>query len=321
MVDRALTVERLVRPEQLGELIPIRRITHFILLEGWFKISTAEEAFLFDRMALKILKVDPTIGHRTSTREIKEYLNSALDPTVSENYPPSVEFGTTSTCNRSCASCIQAHQDMGRYEASEAHWFSFVSQLARHCASTPDQDHPVVHLHWYNEPLLDRRILSRLRDLRGAGVDNVVFMTNGDSLTDAKLDEVAALTELCIVAAKSEDIYRRYSPFNLSAKNIVCLDHERYNLTVHGYNRCGTVPLTSGRRRARCTRGFNIQIDHDGSIYLCANDMGRSHRYGHLDYHNIFELWNTEPLLTWRVELNSGQFTGNPCALCTHDYT
>lgn len=321
MAARDLTVERLSRPDQVAELVRIRRITHFTLLEGPFSVSTPEEAFLFDRMTLRVLKVDPAMGQQSSKHEVRKYLIAALDPTMLDSYPPSVEFGLMSTCNRSCASCIQAHQDMGEYQASDSHWTSFVSQLSHHCASTPDQDHPIVHLHWYNEPLLDPMIGERLRDLRLAGVDNVVFMTNGDSFTDAKLDEVAEMTELCIIAAKSDSVYRRYGPFNLSARNIVCLDHSRYYRTIRGYNRCGSVPLTAGNRRPRCTRGFNIQIDHDGAIYLCANDMARSHSYGHLDHHNIFELWNSEPLATWRVQLDSGQFTGNPCALCTHDYS
>lgn len=321
MTAKALTMESLARPDQFSELVHIRRITHFTLLEGPFRVSTPEEAFLFDRRTLRVLKVDPAMAQQSLRPDVRSYLLAALDPTVLDRYPPSVEFGTTSTCNRSCASCIQGHQDMGKYQASESHWTSFVSQLSLHCASTPDQDHPVVHLHWYNEPLLDPRIGERLRDLRLAGVDNVVFMTNGDSLTDAKLDEVADLTQLCIIAAKSDRIYRRYNQFNLSARNVVCLDHGRYNRTIHGYNRCGSVPLTAGSRRPRCTRGFNIQIDHDGAIYLCANDMGRSHSYGHLDHNNVFEVWNSEPLVTWRVQLDSGQFTRNPCALCTHDYS
>lgn len=319
MDEKALSLNDFVEDPHNINLVSVRRMTHFALLEGKFSITTPEDAFLFDSYMIRMFKPsDNIIKHNTDNR-LKEYLLSSLEGKDKER-PQSIEIGTTSECNRRCVSCIQAYSDMGRYMISSELWNIFVNQVSENARTTPIEDHPIIHLHWYNEPLKDKQLIHRLEQLKDNHVDNVVLITNGDFMNVDNAKVLSNLTELVIVSAKSKKTFANHQHHNYEANNIVCIDHSMYNDTARGYNRCGTVPIKDGKPKILCSKGFNLEIDHDGTIYLCCNDMAKSTPYGHIMNDNIFHLWKSEPLKTWREQLSKGTFNGDPCNSCAHDY-
>ncbi len=290
-----------------------RTIARYSMLEGIFQVTSEQEAYLLDSLTLRLL--DVTCSNLSiASSQIKKHITKAYD---TQSSPPFVEICTITSCTRRCKSCIQGHMNLVEKTMSRDVWIECVNQLGKLFRSDSIQK-PVVHLHWYNEPLKDPTLTSKVEDLRQHGIDTIVLITNGDLLSPFILDVLSDLCMIVIVCAKSREVFERYKQYNELSCNIACVDHSHFHDNIQGFNRCGSTYRSETLMSTKCKKGLNINIDYNGDVYLCCNDMSKMFSPGNILQDRIIDIWRSEQLCNIQRELMSTGYSGAPCASCAY---
>jgi len=316
--NREKNLEDLVLKNE--DLIKARRISKFLFIEHeTFLIKNSNESYLINPHILRFVKIEPG-AIKKGNDVAKKYLIDSLKNSELNPYPPTIEIGTSTNCTRKCKSCVQYYENIPINVMKKDTWSNILEQLRGAYNLIDNSSKPTIHLHWYNEPLLDLYLEQRLDELKLNNVDNVVLITNGDLLDNEKAINLSRKMEFLIISSKSKSIYSKFEHFNKSYQNITCIDHSIYNKGIEGFNRCGSVYEFVSDKPKKCDKGFNIQIDFDGEIYLCCNDMRKTKSVGNVNSENMFDIWFSEKIRPMKEALAQGNFIGAPCKYCTFDF-
>jgi MoaA/NifB/PqqE/SkfB family radical SAM enzyme len=262
-----------------------------------------------------------------------------------------VELETHSYCNRRCTYCPNVVGDRlgpNVFMPSDV-WEKIIGGLEE-----IGYAHNIV-LNYYNEPLADRSILERIREIRRrVPKARIMIFSNGDYLDQDYLDELAdagldylhisvhlkrgdQYTDIYVVNRINEISVRIgiASPItSLKSKEyaIARTPHPRMEIEIrginfhkHGTDRGGLIDdiTTAQRRRDPCSFPFqHFVVGYNGQISPCCHI--RSDRpehaaltYGNLrDFGSIFEAFTSEPAAAWRRELIGDQEKRSPCDTC-----
>jgi|GEM_PF-1917759 len=138
---------------------------------------------------------DPIAGHSANRHAIEAVAHTlgvaSIDALL--RFPLFVQIETVATCNARCVMCPVEEWKRDRLLMTDDLFERIVGQLA------PRVDHiRAVTIQLDGEPLIDTRLETRIRRLKGIGIRSVVFSTNGSLMTakrarsvlDSGVDEV-----------------------------------------------------------------------------------------------------------------------------------
>lgn len=263
-----------------------------------------------------------------------------------------IEVETHSYCNRRCDYCPNVVGDrLGpNVRIKPAIWQKLLTGLAE-----VDFAYAVV-LNSYNEPLYDRAILERIAELRAACPKaRIMVYTNGDYLTPAYVDELAAagLDYMHVsIHLKQGDIYSDLYVLNRIAEishrtglqarfqkirpndHIIAkfdtpkleMETRALNFAKHGNDRGGLLPDLSPEnpRTDPCTFVFqHLHMGYTGNVVPCCHIRSdrpehAKHVVGNLGHaDSIFDIFFGAKAAAWRRGLLHDRAKTGPCATCT----
>jgi hypothetical protein len=198
---------------------------------------------------------------------------------------------TSSMCNRKCATCIRnSTPDIG----SVADWFvqnylpTFtIEEIFRQCAQL---NFPiVVWLSYYNEPLLDSRIVDLGKMAKEYGLTQLRLVTNGDLLTPelaSKLDGVFDTINISIYenGRRRKRLRGEYLSSLFQKTRIIPITREH---SVTHYN--SSAVLT---KATSCRLQLNkLIVNHRGEYLLCCEEMIPHFDFGKFPDVSISDYW------------------------------
>jgi tetratricopeptide (TPR) repeat protein len=98
--------------------------------------------------------------------------------------PGYLQIETVRTCNAACVMCPLETSKMPRIAMSDEVFSRLIEQIG---FLTPI---PPVALHGLNEPLMDKKLIPRIKQLKAAGVSTVSVVSNGSLMTKEKAAEL-----------------------------------------------------------------------------------------------------------------------------------
>ena len=109
------------------------------------------------------------------------YKNKLIDAP----FPPEIWIENTNCCNARCIMCPREKhtRPLGFMEFSL--FERLIEEIARH-----KNEVQRVHFHNYGEPLLDEKLLERIKLAKSLGIRHVYFVTNASMLTPEKSREL-----------------------------------------------------------------------------------------------------------------------------------
>ena len=250
----------------------------------------------------------------------------AFDLTLSR-FPAVVRVETTNACNAKCIIC--PHRSMERkIERMEDELYR---QIVDECGAASCRE---IHLHNFGEPLLDRKLESRIQMAKRRGIPRVKFFSNGALLTEDRvrslissgLDEI----KISIDGATREEFERIRYPlkFDRVVGNIRRLVEIRDELRaplvvkvaccstsdktatmdmlertvdefsfgkIHNWASEDHARPTSGLRKP-CSRLWRtFTVLANGDVSLCCLDYDGNHLLGRIDETtSIQDIWNSK---------------------------
>jgi MoaA/NifB/PqqE/SkfB family radical SAM enzyme len=262
-----------------------------------------------------------------------------------------IEIETHSYCNRRCGYCPNVVGDrLGENKRmSEDVWFLVLRNLQE-----IDYDGNFV-LNSYNEPLADRIILDRIREVRSmVPKARTLIYTNGDYLTPAyvqnladaglqymhvsihmgpddkysdvyALDRISEVTTRMGIPAKFQNLKSGEYILTRAPHKSIEIEVRAINYWKHGTDRGGLLEGFDAKqaRTAPCYFPFShFHIGFEGTVVPCChirsdNEQHRPYRYGNvLDYGSIYQIYASRVATEWRRHLISFEEKGGPCRTC-----
>ncbi len=123
------------------------------------------------------------------------------------DFPRFITIETVAACNARCVFCPIEELARSTRVIKPDVWTKFVAQVAERRQSHPES--PLdIHVYGTGEPLLDKKLESRIRQLRRAGVESVRFSTNASLMTPERsksiLDAGATEVDFSVDGVKAE---------------------------------------------------------------------------------------------------------------------
>lgn len=242
-----------------------------------------------------------------------------------------IEFNLSGLCNRQCVFCPRIdtdafpnrnlHMPVGTYEA-------VLADLEK-----AGFDGTIIYSA-FSEPLLYKDLdkVIRLARERCPKV-RTELVTNGDLLTLERLKELFR-SGLTMLAVSMYDGPHQLDQFEALKEKAALRDdqmifrvrwlsvEEHFGITLS--NRAGSVTIKEARigalpspvRKACYYPFYQILIDHDGAVLLCAHDWGRRLIVGNVNDESILSIWNNEAMKKVRVSLIKEDRGFRPCDCC-----
>lgn len=224
---------------------------------------------------------------------------------------------TQTDCNRKCTFCPQHHQERNFKKIEWQVYKKIIDELARIGFAGR------VALFITNEPLLETRLLKMIRYAKNKS--SRLFLditTNGKLLSINKVDSLlkAGIDNININDYRSD---REKNPNGFS-KNITELFQIFRSNPKISFNRRSTKEILSNYAGVIeqenkipisefCNYPFRkIAFSADGNLILCCNDYMYRTNFGSILENNVENLWNTEKLNKYRMNLLSKK----RCGLC-----
>lgn len=228
-----------------------------------------------------------------------------------------LEIESSTRCNRRCAFCPVSLGPRPDHDMPQELFLSILDQADR--MGFRGRFSP----HFYNEPLLDPRLSSLLREVRarlpGAFI---VLYTNGDALGPERLRELLdAGVFFFIVTIEGEEgpALRRareaLGPWAFRRRVLVRQLHEG---SPELYNRGGTVlPGVRPSGRGACVAAAStLVVDAWGRVRLCFNDYLGERIWGDLSREPLLDVWCKPDYVRFRRDLLEGRFESATCRAC-----
>jgi len=268
-----------------------------------------------------------------------------------KKYVTAINLETSSFCNRKCNYCPCAQIDRGGQKLMEDSLFSnIIDDLASINYSM------VISLNLYNEPLADKKILERIKEIRKKCPNSVIkFNSNGDYLTTKYLDELEAAGLNALFITMQVDSNHQYNDdiqmnklkkffekLKLEFKMDVFIPNEKIESSLYykrlqllimsnnwdefGNDRGGTVEnLSISNRTEPCLRGIReFTIDYQGNCFFCCQIYPLSHdaekyKLGNLVENSMFEIYCTQFATNLRRNLFTFSSKVEPCSSCADE--
>ena len=202
----------------------------------------------------------------------------------------SVAIETTTRCNRRCGYCPLSDPEKRRLrpeqEISDELFSAVIDELASHNFKGK------LALHGYGEPLLDSKIVSRIRLARSKLPGSYITInSNGDFLDLKMLEDLikAGISHIYVTQHSSDKVppiiaVRDNPSTNPAVKKIIGEYVSFWSKLVKLQNRGGAVDLSkyqgriaTKKDRERCvSNAHTMTVNIDGTVSLCDNDYDRT---------------------------------------------
>lgn len=242
-----------------------------------------------------------------------------------------LEFNLSGLCNRQCVFCPRIdpvafpnrniHMPVGMYER-------VLADLEK-----AGFDGTIIYSA-FSEPLLYKDLdkIIRLTSEQCPQV-RTELVTNGDLLTLGRLKELfrSGLTMLAVsmydgphqieqfkalrekACLRDDQMIFRARWFSVEEHFGITLSNRAGSVTIR---EAGVVALPSPARKACHYPFYQILIDHDGAVLLCAHDWGRRLIVGNVNAESILSVWNNEEMKKVRASLIKEDRGFPPCDCC-----
>lgn len=246
--------------------------------------------------------------------------------------PSWIDLSLTELCNRSagsakaCSFCPRI--DPAFYPNQKLHMsLDLAEKIATELRAVNYQG--VVVLCGYGEPMLHPHLAELVSLFYGIRVE---LVTNGDFLTAAKIENLAALGLAYFVVSMydgPEQIEKFTARFHEAGVTEFIL-RDRWHTAADDFglkltNRGGTVEV-GDQAPVDVTQPchyttYQMQVDWNGDVLLCPQDWHKKLKFGNLRDQPLLEVWNSPALHKRRMKLIEGRRTDSPCSQCNTDGT
>jgi len=242
-----------------------------------------------------------------------------------------VEFNIHGSCNRKCVFCPRSDQKLFS-NVNKGISLDLYTEIVTDLGKM-DFDGTLLYSA-FSEPLLHKDIESLIRVSKERSPNaRVEIVTNGDLLTHEKLSRLfeAGLTAISVSMYdgphQSEHFKQLQKKAGLRDDQFIfrvrwLSRQEHFGITLS--NRAGTLdltdigitPLKEPMKRACYYPFYQILVDYDGAVLLCAHDWARKLIVGDVNKNSILEIWNNDILKDVRINLIKQSRNFCPCDLC-----
>lgn len=225
----------------------------------------------------------------------------------------SVAIEISTSCNRTCYYCPNSLEGTSTDFMSEETFKKIIDQLKTIEFSG------IINYHFYNEPLLDKRLPSFIRYVKKHlphCVNRIV--SNGDFLSVDLADDLihAGVVDFAITIHDIDDqkLLSKLQPVIKKYPGYVRVG------SLHGkplYNRGGAIEVQTLDKKDKCTDPLELlQFDYKGNVLLCCNDYYREHSFGNITHEKLYKIWRGEEFSKLRRELRVGIANLEICRVC-----
>lgn len=211
---------------------------------------------------------------------------------------------TSSLCNRKCNYCPVAYYPRQKIDMPEIVFFRIINQLAE------KKYRGMIGLHWYNEPLLDKRLFKFIEYARSrCPKSHIYFATNGDFLDINTFKALikAGINHITISLHKedfSDDLHKFLDSLDKKDKKYI-------HINPLGYicNRAGALRELEILKpiKLKCRKpDLQMVVTAEGKVVLCCNDYFGKEVIGDATCENVFDIWSKSRFREIRKELRRG---------------
>jgi len=244
----------------------------------------------------------------------------------------SIEINITELCNRTCYFCPRAFPE--KYPNRNVHMSN--ETFNRICTELINNNYKSkISFSGFGEPLLNKRFVFFLKELRKSLGSDVIIETNsnGDFLTTEVLNELfdAGLSSiywnLYDGEHQLEPALKVINRSRFPSENIRIRPHwsgidleQEAGLILN--NRSGMVSSTKYAKnlfplKKGCNYPFyKMLIDWDGNVLCCSNDWGRKRPMGNIMNLSLSEIWLSDAFMLFRKNLVNKDRSQAPCSSC-----
>lgn len=242
-----------------------------------------------------------------------------------------VEFNLCGLCNRRCVFCPRVNPELFP-NVDEGISVGLYEEIMKDLRKV-DFGGTIIYSA-FSEPLLYKEIEVLIEISRHyCPKARLEIVTNGDFVTSEKLSKLfkAGLTTLCI---SMYDGPHRLAHFKALQKKAGLRDDQiifrqrwlppekHFGITLS--NRAGALeikeigiaPLKEPLKKPCYYPFYQIFINYDGTVLLCAHDWNKRLIVGNLNKQSILKVWDNDILKQVRVNLSRANRNFHPCDLC-----
>jgi len=227
-----------------------------------------------------------------------------------------VEIETSTECNRACSNCPNSLfkrkkglMEIGLFKKiiNELNEIGFCGRFSPH---------------FYNEPLLDKRLPLLINYARSKLPDaNICIYTNGDLLNRKLFEE--------LIGAGTNSFFVTQYDKTLSSNLKELVDSlngkERKKITIRFFdenseivfNRGGLLKTKSNKFFSCSYPSTNLVVNWKGEVVLCCNDFFSRSIFGDLKKEKLMDVWKKEKFKHIRKETKKGIFNLDVCKKCS----
>lgn len=236
-----------------------------------------------------------------------------------------IEISPIDACNRKCIFCPKSDSKIApdTFNIMEN---KYIEKLANELKEMNYKG--TVVFAGYGEPMLDKKIFEKISIL--SGICNVEITTNGDALTKTNIIKLvqSGINKIVVSLYDGPEQIDKFKKLFISSgiKEDKYILRDRWYKEEDGWglmvtNRAGTLKLDNKnlpqKKNMSCYyTHYSMMIDWNGNCYLCTQDWQRKIVSGNIFKQHIFEIWNSEILKKYRINLGAGNRTENPCVNC-----
>lgn len=226
-------------------------------------------------------------------------------------YSVSMEISTY--CNRKCEYCPNALYDTPEYYMDPELFRKIISDLRR------IRFRGSIGYNHYNEPLLDPRIVSLIREAVTALPFAYHFLfSNGDYLTMEMAQQLveAGISQIHVTNhnRNPEPLRKKLQPVLDSFPSIITYKENMFDSPTLT-NRGGEMKHINNPR-TKCPNGRQLLITWTGDVILCCEDYHRKYVLGNIREQTAKEIWNSKKNRTLRRQLRKKDFRLPICKAC-----
>ena len=187
-----------------------------------------------------------------------------------------VEIETTTWCNRKCSFCPNNKFTRGKHEMDVKLFKKIIKDLKE---INYDGE---IHPHFYNEPLLDKRLPKLIKHVKKElPKSKVIIYTNGDYLDKKMFD-------------KYKEIVDEFRVGNYGNLNLKIPKNQKIKIkSLEEYStRGGLVNVKKKRVLEKCFMpSQQLEIAYNGDVMLCCEDYFGKYIFGNLKKEKILDIW------------------------------
>lgn len=197
---------------------------------------------------------------------------------------------TTAYCNRHCPACPVSEAPRGKGVMDDALFAKVLAEL------TALRYSDRISLHFFNEPLLDKEIVAKVRRIaQAAPRASIEIFSNGDFLTPQFAEQLFdAGLSFMLVTAYNERAMRRLlamrQQFSARTRRRIVIRPGDFLLN----NRAGSLAdlAIPAPLKADCFQpSFHMNINYKGEVVICSSDYYAASLMGNIADNSLLEIW------------------------------